>query len=96
MSVLELTVVVLYLLLLAMSILMIQMLDLGRRLREQQESIKVVETEEEFVDTAFEEDDSEEEKAPFDPSKEDYTMTENPILRHRTVESETPWVKQVD
>lgn len=95
MSVLELTVVVLYLLLIAMSAVMIQMLDLGRRMREQQESMKVVETEEKFAESSFEDTDSEEEEA-FDPSKENYTMTENPILRHRSVETETPWVEQVD
>jgi len=73
---------------------MIQTLDLARKLREEKE-IQVVDTKEEFAEAPFEED-SDEEETPFDPSKESYTMTENPILRHRNVDSETPWVEQVD
>jgi hypothetical protein len=87
MSVLELTVVVLYILLIALSAVMIQMLDLGRRLREERE-IQVVETKEQFVDASFDASDSEEEETPFDPSKETYSMTENPILRHRVVDEQ--------
>jgi len=91
MSVLELTVVVLYMLLLGMSIAMIQILQLTR-----EERVKTVKDEDFLVQSELEEPDSEEEKTPFDPQKEDYAMTENPMLRHRNVETPAPAVEEVD
>jgi hypothetical protein len=92
MTVLELTVVVLYMLLLGMSIAMIQILQLTR-----EERGMTVKKEEDFlVQSELEEPDSDEEKTPFDPQKEDYAMTENPMLRHRNVETPAPAVEEVD
>ena len=62
-------------------IVMVQLLEVTN-IREQQ--IKKVEV----VEEPWEESDIEDMKEPFDPEKENFTMTENPMLRHRSHEVE--------
>lgn len=59
---------------------------------------RVEETNEKFDEKQFEEPDSDEEPV-FDPSKENYTMMENPMLRRRIAAEEgdgAPSVEDVD
>jgi hypothetical protein len=51
------------------------------------ESLEVQESTEPFVESELIDPDSDEDQV-FDPSKETYTMTENPMLRHRISESQ--------
>ena len=66
----------------------IQIYNPGKMTREFMiETTKEMETEvnqESYVDS-----DEEDTKQPFNPEEEDYTMTENPMLRHRTNGVET-------
>lgn len=88
MTLLEFTVFGLYLSFLLAAIVTIQMLEQKRI------QFRVEETEEKFVESpnAEEEPSSEEEEtaeeSPFNPETEPYTMTENPMLRHRVVDQE--------
>lgn len=87
MTLLEFTVFGLYLGFLLAAILTIQALE------QQRLQFRVEETEEKFVETTdtLEEPSSEEEvgeEPPFNPETEPYTMTENPMLRHRVVDQE--------
>lgn len=79
MSFLEFFILVSYLCLLASVIVAIQVFQLGKPVKETQNL--------EIVEEPFLESESElEEKKPFNPETEDYTMTENPMLRHRSIE----------
>lgn len=77
----ELIVLSVYITTIIVAILAIQILNPGQAIRE---SMKVQETNEKFVQADFEEPDSDEEP-PFNPQTEEYTMEENPMLRHRNV-----------
>lgn len=60
-------------------------------------TLAVEDTQEKLVESELEEPDSDDENPPFNPETEDYTMTENPMLRHRNVtESSTPAMEMVD
>lgn len=82
MSLLEFFILAIYLSFLTSVIVAIQVLNPGKAMREAQ---KVEVVEEPFLESELEEPESEEEKAPFNPETEQYTMTENPMLRHRNV-----------
>ena len=89
MNFLEFLTFAIYLSFLASIILALQIYNPGKQIRE---AIHIEESDEKFDEKVFEEPDSDEEEVPFDPSKEDYTMTENPMLRHRNVLSEMEMV----
>lgn len=78
-TVLEFTIFGLHLLFLLAALVAIQTLNPGKAIRE----VQVQDTQEAFVEKEWEEPDSEEETS-FDPTAQTYTMTENPMLRHRT------------
>ena len=89
MTLLEFTVFGLYLLFLIVAMVTVQVVE-AKRLQ-----IRVEDTDEKFVETAEEEEEEEEEvteeggeEPPFNPEVEPYTMTENPMLRHRVVDQE--------
>lgn len=98
MSLLEFTIFGFYLAFLVAGIVTIQMLEASRL------QLRGEETEEKFAETsALEEPSSDEASAeeedlveeppseeapPFNPETEPYTMTENPMLRHRIVDQE--------
>ncbi len=87
----EFTIFILYLFSLASFVTIVYILNPGRAIREAMD-IRYQETNEKFVNLEWEEPDSDEEIKPFDPAKEDYTMTENPMLRHRNKISEMEMV----
>jgi hypothetical protein len=70
-----------YLCLLTSIIVVIQVYQPGKTLEDKKEQTL------EIVEEPFLESESElEEKKPFNPETEEYTMTENPMLRHRSIE----------
>jgi len=73
-SLLEFTIFTLHLLVLLTALIVIQTLNPGKVIREYNE--------EQTLRTKELEDQAQE--VPFDPTTETYTMTENPMLRHRT------------
>ena len=79
-SVLEFTIFGLHLFFLLVALVVIQSLNAGKTIRE----FQVQETEEAFVEKEWDQEESDGEESPFDPTSEPYTMTENPMLRHRT------------
>jgi hypothetical protein len=79
----EFTFFSLYLAILTISILCIQIYNPGKQVRETLHP----ETAESVVEEPDSDSDVEEE--PFDPNKESFTMVENPMLRHRTVQEES-------
>ncbi len=83
MSLLEFLVFGLYLAMLTLGIIGVQILEEMRLSNKQQ--ITVEDTGEKFAESEFEEPVSEDEHPPFNPETEDFTMTENPMLRHRNV-----------
>jgi len=90
MSLFEFFILGIYLSFLTSIIVLIQVFNPGKMTREYQ-TMKVLESE-------FEEPESEDERPPFNPETEEYTMTENPMLRHRIVEQkeELSLMEQVD
>lgn len=82
----EFTVFGMYLAILLAIIVGIQVYNPGKHMRE---SFDVQESTETFAESDFQEPDSDEE-VEYDPSKENFTMTENPMLRHRNVETQPP------
>ena len=87
MSFLEFFILAIYLSFLLSVIVVIQVLNPGKAIREAQ---KVEVVEEPFLD-------SEDEKPEFNPETEEYEMTENPMLRHRKIEQkELSAMEQVD
>jgi hypothetical protein len=81
MSFLEFFILGSYLCLLASVIVAIQVFQLGKTIEDKKEQTL------EIVEEPFLESESElEEKKPFNPETEEYTMTENPMLRHRSIE----------
>ncbi len=82
-TVLEFTIFGLHLLFLLAALVAIQTLNPGKAIRE----VQVQESQEAFVEKEWEEPDSEEETS-FDPTAQTYTMTENPMLRHRKVDTQ--------
>ncbi len=84
----EFTIFGIHLAILLAWLIAIQMLNPGKAVREalHPETIEAVESNEKFVQAEFEEPDSDSEQEPFNPEKENFTMTENPMLRHRKVE----------
>ena len=99
MTLLEFLIFGIYLAMITASLIMIQIYNPGAAIREH---MTIEDKGEPFVNQELEEPDSEPDtkdaKAPFDPEKETYTMTENPILRHRNVEQEqsSPAMELVD
>lgn len=84
----------LYITMLTSVIVAIQVFNVGKLTREMQ---TVEFKEEQCVETEFEEPDSDDERPPFNPETETYEMTENPMLRHRSVEQkEVSLMEQVD
>jgi hypothetical protein len=83
----EFTILGLYLATLLAFLVAIQVMNPGKAIREalHPETMEGVESDEQFAELELEEPDSDEE-VPFDPTKEAFTMTENPMLRHRKVE----------
>lgn len=77
----EFTVFGIYLAMLTMFLVVIQIANPGKQLRE---ALHVHYTDEKFVENFQEEtvSDSEEEKAPFNPEAEPFKMTENPMFSH--------------
>jgi hypothetical protein len=79
----EFTYFAVYLTLITAWIVMIQMVNPGRQIRE---ALQVQYTDEKFVENFQEEEpesEAEEEKAPFNPEEEPYKMTENPMFSHQ-------------
>lgn len=84
MNMFEFTVFGIYLTMLTLTIVAIQYFNPGKAVREE---LTIEYTEEKMSESELEEPDSSEgENPPFNPETECYTMTENPILRHRLVE----------
>ncbi len=71
---------------LTLGILGVQILEEMRLANKQQLTIE--DTDEKFVQSELEEPESDDEHPPFNPETETYTMTENPMLRHRISEME--------
>ena len=85
MNMFEFTVFGIYLTMLTLTIAAIQYFNPGNVVREE---MTIEYTEEKVAESELEEPDSSEgENPPFHPETESYTMTENPILRHRVVTS---------
>jgi hypothetical protein len=80
----EFTIFGIHLTILLAWLIIIQILNPGKAMREAME-IRYEETKEKFVQSEFEEPESDED-VPFDPAQETFTMTENPMLRNRKVE----------
>jgi hypothetical protein len=76
----EFTVFGLYLAMLTVLMITIQITNPGKQIREALHP-QIELTDETF--TEHYEDDSEEEKAPFNPQEEAYKMTENPMFSHQ-------------
>jgi hypothetical protein len=95
MSLFEFFILALYLSSLASIIVIIQVFQPVKSLQDAK-NVEIVE--EPFLQSEFEEPDSDEEKTPFNPETENYVMTENPMLRKRNREApETgPAIDQVD
>ena len=89
MSLFEFFILGLYLSFLTSIIVAIQIINPGKAIREAQKG---------EIDSELEEEMPEDEKPPFNPETEEYTMTENPMLRHRNVEDKQkmPFMEQVD
>ena len=83
MTLLEFLIFGLYLAMLTLGIIGVQILEEMRLANKQQ--ITVEDTDEKFVQSELEEPASDDEQPPFNPETEQYTMTENPMLRHRNV-----------
>jgi len=94
MSLLEFLIFGLYLAMLTLGILGVQILEQMRLANMKQLTIE--DSSEKFVESEFEEPDSDDEQAPFNPDTEQYTMTENPMLRHRNVEQQVSAMEMVD
>lgn len=95
MSLLEFLIFGLYLAMLTLGILGVQILEQMRLANSKQLSIE--DSNEKFVQSELEEPDSEDEQpASFNPESEDYTMTENPMIRHRNVEQQVSAMEMVD
>jgi hypothetical protein len=87
MPLLEFLILGLYLAMLLVGIVGIQLLEEVRLARK---DLTVEEGEEEIAQADFEEPESEEEHpSTFNPETEQFTMSENPMLRHRNVEQAT-------
>lgn len=84
MTLLEFTIFALYLAMITFTIVLIQIYNPGQFVRKPME-FAIEESLETFDEKVFEEpiSDSDAEPESFDPTKESYTMTENPMLRHR-------------
>lgn len=94
MSLLEFLIFGLYLAMLTLGIIGVQILEQMRLANKQQ--ITVEDTNEKFVQSELEEPDSEDDHPPFNPETETFTMTENPMLRHRNVEQQVSSMEMVD
>ena len=86
MTLLEFLIFGIYLAMLTLGIIGVQILEQMRLDNKQQ--ITIEDTNEKFVQSEFEEPDSDDEQPPFNPETEQYTMTENPMLRHRISQME--------
>ena len=93
MTLLEFLIFGLYLAMLTLGMIGVQILE-QMRLSNKQEVV-AEETNEKFVELELEEPESDDEQPPFNPETETYTMTENPILRHRNT-AETSAMEMVD
>jgi hypothetical protein len=94
MSLLEFLIFGIYLAMLALGIVGVQLLEQMRLANLQHLSIE--DTQDKVIDSELEEPESDDEQKPFNPDSEDYTMTENPMLRHRNVEQQVSAVEMVD
>ncbi len=83
----------LYLATLTIAIVGIQIVNPGKAIRE---NLAIEDMPEKTANAEMEEPDSEEDHPPFNPETEDYTMTENPMLRHRNVEQQASAMEMVD
>ena len=84
----EFTIFGLYLATLLAFLVTIQVMNPGKAIREAME-VRYEESKEKFAELEFEEPPSEsDEDVSFDPAKESFTMTENPMLRHRKVDTQ--------
>lgn len=81
----EFTVFGIYLALMTLTILLLQIYNPGKQIRETIEY-----SQKEFAESVFEEPDSDSdgEEKTFDPTKETFAMTENPMLRRRVAQEE--------
>jgi hypothetical protein len=93
MTLLEFLIFGLYLAMLTLGILGVQILE-EMRLKNKQ-LVVLEDSDEKFVESELEEPSSEDEHPPFNPESEDFTMTENPMLRHRN-NTEMPSMEMVD
>lgn len=89
MTLLEFTIFGIYFAMLTITIVLIQIYNPGQYARRPIE-FAIEESLETFDEKVFEEPDSDSEaEESFDPTKETFTMTENPMLRHRKEKEET-------
>lgn len=72
----------LYLAMLIAAMVGIQILDARRPVHQ---TITVLDSQEKFVQSELEEPESDDDTRPFEPEKEEFTMTENPMFRHRNI-----------
>ena len=96
MNTFEILIFTIYFSMLLVSLVAIQIYNPGKLVREQ---MVVENTDEKFIQSEFEEPDSDcdNNKPSFNPETETYTMTENPILRRRhSEEAIAPALDMVD
>lgn len=92
----EFTILGLHLAMITFMLVLIQLYNPGAAMRQ---AMTIEDKGEPFVEPEFEEPDSDSEpetKAPFNPEEEDFTMTENPMLRNRNAQKEPVMMEMVD